>query len=134
MLENNATRKMLQNVIDGTTPPTFAETASALSRTSVVLAGNDSAKIGWWKIGEVTSETLTAITNFGGDYSAIFLLNGGAPMGATSPVAVSGMIELDGRVESGNFVLNNNQIKILKYISGNLINQYMGLCHIILTK
>ena len=102
---------------------TFAETASALSRTSVVLAGNDSAKIGWWKIGEVTSETLTAITNFGGDYSAIFLLNGGAPYGSIANVAVSGLIELDGRVESGNFVLNNNQIKIL---CGNVSTDDVG--------
>ena len=37
-------------------------------------------------------------------------------------------------LNSYNNKFPDNQIKILKYISGNLINQYMGLCHIILTK
>lgn len=100
-----------------------ANSACALSRTTIPIVANDLSKIGWWKIGEITAAKLLTLSQYGGDYSAIFLLNGGAPTGATSPVAVSGMIELDGRVESGNFVLNNNQIKIL---CGNISTDDVG--------
>lgn len=111
---------------NGTYPDMTAGNAGAarsLARTCIALVGNATEKVGWWKIGEVTAEKLVAATGYGGDYSAIVLFNGGAPQGSTVNVAVSGLIELDGRVESGAFISTNNQVKIL---CGNITEEDVG--------
>ena len=99
---------------EGTYPNLTAGNAVRLARTATASGNNTENTIGWWKIGEVTSASLTEYVSFGGDYSIIFLINGISPMGSTTNFGKSGIIELDGRVENGAFlIIAHNQLKIL---------------------
>lgn len=99
---------------EGTYPNLTAGKAVGLARTATASGNNTENTIGWWKIGEVTAASLTEYVSFGGDYSIIFLINGISPMGSTTNFGKSGIIELDGRVENGAFLIAaQNQLKIL---------------------
>lgn len=99
---------------NGNYPNLTAGKAVGLARTATASGNNTENTIGWWKIGEVTAASLTEYVSFGGDYSIIFLINGISPMGSTTNFGKSGIIELDGRVENGAFLIAaQNQLKIL---------------------
>ena len=99
---------------NGNYPNLTAGNAVRLARTAIAIGNNTENTIGWWKIGEVTAASLTEYSSFGGDYSIIFLINGISPMGSNTNFGKSGIIELDGRVENGAFLIAaQNQLKIL---------------------